>query len=242
MTGPLRLGVLGGTFNPIHLGHLRAAEEVAEALDLARVLLVPAARPPHKPGDDADPIAPAAQRLAWVEAACEGNPRLSACDLEIARGGASYTVDTLRALGEREAPARLVFLIGADAFAEVGTWREPKQLFALADFAVMTRPGTPGALRDWIPEALRADFALDPDGDAARHRATGSVLRRVAISALEIASSDVRARVRAGRSIRYLVPEPVRRDIEASGTYADRKPSQAARSEPKASEGGTGSG
>ncbi len=216
-----RFGVLGGTFNPIHVGHLRAAEEVAEALGLGRVLLVPSAKPPHKAGDAADPIAPGGQRLAWIEAACAGNPLLEACDVEIARGGASYTVDTLRTLTERS-PERPVFIIGADAFTELGTWREPKQLFALADFAVMTRPGTDGALGDWIPESLRADFDIDPDGAAARHRATGGALHHVPISALDVASSDIRARVREARSIRYLVPEAVRRDIEASGVYAAR--------------------
>ena len=221
-TQPLGFGVLGGTFNPVHVGHLRAAEEVAEALGLARVLLVPAANPPHKAGDAADPIAPAAQRLAWVEAACEGNPLLEVCDLEIARGGASYTVDTLRVLAERAAPERPVFIIGADAFTELGTWREPKQLFALADFAVMTRPGTDGTLGDWIPQTLREAFQVGADGASARHRATGGALHHVPISALEVASSDIRARVRGARSIRYLVPEAVRRDILASGVYAPR--------------------
>lgn len=212
-----RVGVLGGTFNPIHLGHLRAAEEVAETLALDRVLLVPSAQPPHKAGGGT--LAPGALRLAWVESACAGNPRLIACDVEVARGGASYTVDTLRALADREA-TRPVFIIGSDAFAELGTWREPKQLFALADFAVMARPGTPGHLGDWIPDALRGDFELEPGGGRARHRATGGGVRSVAISALAISSSDVRERVRSGRSIRYLVPEAVRRDIEASGVYA----------------------
>jgi nicotinate-nucleotide adenylyltransferase len=113
-----------------------------------------------------------------------------------------------------------VFIIGSDAFAELGTWREPKQLFALADFAVMARPGTPGALADWVPERLRADFELAQGGASARHRATGGSVRSVAISALEISSSDIRERVRRGQSIRYLVPEAVRRDIEASGIYA----------------------
>ncbi len=215
-----RIGVLGGTFNPIHLGHLRAAEEVGEALGLERVLLVPSAQPPHKSGGDSGPLAPGRLRLAWVEAACAGNPRLAACDLEVARGGASYTVDTLRALADRAAPARPVFIIGSDAFAELGTWREPKQLFALADFAVIARPGSPGRLADWIPDVLRADFELDPGGDAARHRATGGSLRAVAISALAVSSSDIRDRIRRGRSVRYLVPEAVRRDIEASGVYA----------------------
>jgi nicotinate-nucleotide adenylyltransferase len=218
--GQTGFGVLGGTFNPIHVGHLRAAEEVAEGLGLARVLLVPSANPPHKAGDPSDPIAPAAQRLSWVEAACAENPLLEACDVEIARGGASYTVDTLRVLAERAAPERPVFIIGADAFTELGTWREPKQLFALADFAVMTRPGTDGALGDWIPASLRDDFTAD--GDSARHRATGGALHHVPISALDVASSDIRARVRDARSIRYLVPDVVRRDIEASGVYAPR--------------------
>jgi nicotinate-nucleotide adenylyltransferase len=213
-----RLGVLGGTFNPIHVGHLRAAEEVAEALALDRVLLVPSAQPPHKAVGEA--LAPGPVRLAWVEAACAGNPLLAACDVEIARGGASYTVDTLRALAERAAPGRPVFIIGSDAFAELDTWREPKQLFALADFAVMARPGTPGRLADWIPDPLRGEFELDPRGDSAHHRATGGDLRAVAISALAISSSDIRERIRTGRSIRYLVPEAVRRDIEASGVYS----------------------
>ncbi len=212
-----RIGVLGGTFNPIHLGHLRAAEEVGEALGLERVLLVPSAQPPHKSGG---PLAPGALRLAWVEAACAGNPRLATCDIEIARGGASYTVDTLRALAEREAPARPVFIIGSDAFTELGTWREPKQLFALADFAVMARPGTPGRLSDWIPGALRGDFELEPGGAGAVHRATGSSLRAVSISALAVSSSDIRDRIRRGQSVRYLVPEAVRQDIEASRVYA----------------------
>lgn len=214
-----RIGVLGGTFDPIHLGHLRAAEEVAEALELERVLLVPSAQPPHKSRDRGS-LAPGAQRLAWVEAACAGNPRLLACDLEVMRGGASYTVDTLRALAPSGAAARPVFIIGSDAFAELGSWREPKQLFALADFAVMARPGTPGCLADWIPEPLRGDFELEPGGDAALHRATGGSLRAVPIPALAISSSEIRERVRRGRSIRYLVPEAVRRDIEASGIYA----------------------
>lgn len=215
-----RIGVLGGTFNPIHLGHLRAAEEVAEALDLSRVLLVPSAQPPHKSAGAGSPLAPGTLRLAWVEAACAGNPRLAACDLEVARGGASYTVDTLRALVETGAAARPVFIIGSDAFTELGSWREPKQLFALADFAVMARPGTPGHLGDWIPDSLRADFEIAPSGDAARHRATGGSVRAIAIPALAISSSEIRERVRRGRSIRYLVPEGVRRDIEASGVYA----------------------
>lgn len=216
-----RLGILGGTFNPIHFGHLRAAEEVAEALGLEQMWLVPSAEPPHKRGSAEDPVAPAAQRLAWARAACEGNPRLAVSELEIRRGGASYTVDTLRAVGEQSAPERPVFAIGSDAFAELGTWREPKQLFALADFAVMTRPPhMAGRLDDWIPDAVRDAFEIAPDGHRARHVASGGAVRIVPISALDISSSDIRARLREGRSIRYLLPEGVRRAVEESGVYA----------------------
>lgn len=218
-----RIGILGGTFNPIHFGHLRAAEEVGEALGLDAVWLVPSAEPPHKQGSADDPVAPAARRLSWARIACEGNPRLAVSEIEVRRGGASYTVDTLRAVGERTAPERPVFVIGSDAFAELGTWREPKQLFALADFAVMARP--PHAeepLGRWIPEAMRGDFDVAPDGRSARHGASGGEVRIVPISALAISSSDIRERLRRGLSIRYLLPEAVRRAILESGVYAPR--------------------
>ena len=211
-------GVLGGTFNPIHLGHLRAAEEVAEALELPRILLVPSAQPPHKDAGAGDRLAPAERRLAWVEAACRDNPKLEACDLEVRRGGASYTVETLGELAKHAAPDRPVFLIGADAFAELGSWRDPETVLGLADFAVMNRPGTPGGLADWLPASLRDGFELESCGEAARHR-RGGTIRVVSISALAISSSDIRLRARRGGSLRYLVPEAVRRDIEASRVF-----------------------
>ena len=124
MTRPSRVGIYGGTFNPIHIGHLRAAEEVAEALDLERVIFVPSARPPHKCEEPDDPIAAARDRLAWVRAAVAGNPRFEVDDLEVERGGASYAVETLRTLGSRW--GRPVFIIGHDAFVEIDTWREPE--------------------------------------------------------------------------------------------------------------------
>ena len=214
-----RFGVFGGTFDPVHFGHLRAATEVAEALDLPRVLLVPSSQPPHKESDDDDPMAPADLRLEWVERVCGEDPRFEACDLELRRSGASYTIDTLRELAAREA-GKPVFVIGSDAFALVDTWRSPSELFGLADFAVMTRPGTPGDLRDWIPAKLRGEFEIETEGGRALHAASGGEVRAVEISALEISSTDIRGRLRAGRSIRYLVPTAVRRDIEAREVYA----------------------
>jgi nicotinate-nucleotide adenylyltransferase len=217
-----RVGVFGGTFDPIHLGHLRAAEEVAETLALERVVFVPSAGPPHKARGGADRLAPAALRLAWVRAAVADNPRFAVDALEVERGGLSYSVDTLRALGARLAPERPVFLIGCDAFAEIGSWREPAALFALAHFAVIARPpARPGSLADWLPAALRGDFELREGGRSACHR-SGSWLRLVEIAALDVSASEIRARVRSGRSVRYLLPEVVRRAVLESGVYAGR--------------------
>jgi nicotinate-nucleotide adenylyltransferase len=216
----MSLGVFGGTFNPIHVGHLRAAEEVAEQLGLDRVLFVPSARPPHKDDDDGDPIAPAALRLAWARAATADNPRFAVDDLELERGGRSWTVDTLRTIGERIAPELPVFMIGCDAFVEMGTWREPEAIFGLADLAVTTRPPVArGSLAEWLPECVRDRIELAPDGRTGRHRGAGTRVRLLEIPALDVSASDIRRRLREGRSVRYLLPEPVRSAVEESGVF-----------------------
>jgi nicotinate-nucleotide adenylyltransferase len=220
MTRGARLGIFGGTFNPIHLGHLRAAEEVREALDLERVILVPAATPPHKGDRPGDPIAPAALRLAWAQAAAADNPALAVDGMEVERGGRSYTIDTLRAIGARTSPELPIFLIGQEAFGELGSWREPEALLRLAHFAVMTRPPfAGGSLGDWLPKCARDEVELAPDARSARHRHAPTWIRLVDVTALDISASEVRARVRTGRSIRYLVPESVREAILRSGVY-----------------------
>ncbi|MCG8591371.1 MAG: nicotinate-nucleotide adenylyltransferase [Proteobacteria bacterium] len=215
------VGLFGGTFNPIHVGHLRAAQEVLEALDLSEIRFLPSARPPHKQACGADTLASPAERLAWVEAAVADNPAFVADPTEIRRSEPSYTVDTLAELGPGLGPAPPVFLIGWDAFLEIGTWREPERLLTLAHFAVMTRPpATPGLLSDAVPAPLARAFEFAPDGDEARHREAGTWIRRLEITALDVSSSDIRARLRAGRSVRYLLPERVRSAVEASGVYA----------------------
>jgi nicotinate-nucleotide adenylyltransferase len=131
------LGVFGGTFNPIHLGHLRAAEQVVEILGLDRMLFVPAADPPHK---REEALAPAELRLAWVRRAVAGNKRFEVDALELGRRGPSFSVDTLREIGARVAPKRPVFVIGCDALAELGSWREPETILRL----LLRQPGRGG--------------------------------------------------------------------------------------------------
>ncbi|MEM9174983.1 MAG: nicotinate-nucleotide adenylyltransferase [Myxococcota bacterium] len=226
-TAPLdRIGLFGGTFNPIHLGHLRAAEEVREALDLERVLFIPSRIPPHKTADVRDPIATTEERLAWVEVAIADAKHFSVDRIEIDRDGPSYLVDTLTAIRDREAGRRrTVFIVGEDAFAEMGEWRAPEKLFALTDLAVMTRP--PGQLRnlaDRMPVLVRDAFEFGPDGHEATHREAGTRIQLVPISALDISSSKVRLACREGRSIRFLVPDSIRASIESSGRYGARPP------------------
>ncbi len=225
-----RIGLFGGTFNPIHLGHLRAAEEVREALVLDEIDFVPSAVPPHKRERDGDPIAPAALRVAWVEGAIAGHPGFEIDRVELDRGGPSYLVDTLTQIRARdpEGPPP-VFIVGEDAFAEMGEWRSPLRLFELADFAVMTRP--PGRLVDLalrMPEIVRDRFRFEAAGRVARHRTAGTRIDLVAITALDISSSQIRLACREGRSIRYLVPETIRGAIEQSGCYAASEAREAA--------------
>jgi nicotinate-nucleotide adenylyltransferase len=216
-----RVGLLGGTFNPIHIGHLWAAEAVAEMFELERVIFVPSAEPPHKTPSRGGPIAPAEQRLAWVRAAIAANPRFAVDALEIERGGPSYSLDTLRTFHARLAPELPVFVIGLDAFGEIDTWHEAEALLALAHFAVIRRPpATRGRLADWLPECARDEVVLASDGLSGRHRSAASWLRLIEIPVLDISSSEIRTRLREGRSVRYLLPETVLNAVTESGAYA----------------------
>ncbi len=239
----MTLGVFGGTFNPVHLGHLRAAEEVVEWLGLERMLFVPSADPVHRHGRD-EVLAPARQRYAWVEAAVADNPRFVADPLELERAGPSYSVDTLEIIGERVAPERPVFVIGDEAFADLATWRQPERLLTLAHFAVMARPpgkgqALSGSLADCLPDALAGTVELEPGGLAGRVRGADTWLRLLEIAALDVSATDVRARLRDGRSVRYLVPESVHGDIAASGIYAG-KPGEGSEGEGEGEEVATG--
>jgi nicotinate-nucleotide adenylyltransferase len=208
----VKIGVLGGTFNPIHLAHLRLAEEMREALTLERVLLVPAGDPPLKHAD----IAPAAHRLEMARRAAASNPALEVLDLEVRRAGPSYSVDTLGELRERMPDAELWFIVGADTLPTLPAWRTPERLFALANFAVATRPGQPAGLRELLPAALAGAFR---DGPRGLVHDSGNELRSIPFTPLEISASDVRRRVARGESVRYLVPDEVIEYLEKHNLY-----------------------
>lgn len=196
--GGRRVGVFGGTFDPVHVGHLVAAVNVRHALDLDVVLLVVANRPWQKEGSR--PLTPAGDRLAVVQAAVGEVPGVEASDLELARGGVSYTADTLAALRAAAPEAELVLVIGADVAASLHTWERLEEVRRLSRLAVVNRPGAP-------PPAVPADWPADV----------------IEIPALEVSSTDLRARVADGRPLDYLVPEAAVREIRRRGLYASQQ-------------------
>lgn len=204
----MRLGIFGGTFNPIHIGHLRAAEEVREALGLDRVLFVPAKLPPHK---SMRGLADAALRYSLVVRAVEGNPGFAASDVELKRDGPSYSIDTLRHFAEELKPERLWFVMGTDQYAELHTWKRFGEIAALADLAVMRRP--PDAAPLAPPKTLEDEYSPIDGGYV--HR-SGRVVRLIEVTGLAISSTVVREALARGKSVRYLVPENVRELLEAN--------------------------
>ncbi len=195
----MKLGLLGGTFDPIHVAHLIIAEWVRQEMVLDRVLFMPAAVPPHKRHRA---LSAPWQRLAMVRLATADWPLFAVSDLEIRRGGVSYTVDTVRQVRQLFGLAReeLFLIIGSDSLQEITTWREPEEIFAACQVVVVTRPG------------------FDPDV-APSHLAAKAII--LAAPLLEVSSSQIRERVKAGKSIRYLVPLAVERYIRDHGLYRE---------------------
>jgi nicotinate-nucleotide adenylyltransferase len=190
----VRLGVYGGSFDPPHVGHLLVVTDAAEALGLDRVVWVPTATQPLKAGSVA---APADVRLAMVEAAVAGVPGFGASAIEIDRGGLSYTVDTLEAFAAAHPRAERFLLIGADSLATFDRWRAPERIVELAQVAVLQRAAESAAR----PAPLRPG------------------MRAVTTRRVDLSSTEVRERVRAGKPIRGFVPEPVAAIIERAGLY-----------------------
>jgi nicotinate-nucleotide adenylyltransferase len=197
-----RVGLLGGTFNPPHLGHLVCAQEAHCALGLDRVLLVPAREPPHKAVEH-DPGVE--HRIAMCEAAVAGDPRLAVSLVDARRDGPAYTVDTLRELHAHAPGDELTFIVGGDMAHSLPTWREPEALLELAMLAVAERAG---ASRAGILERV------------SRLRGAADRLHFFDMPRIDVSSSLIRARLAADRPVRYLVPDAVAAYIEREGLYA----------------------
>ena len=201
-----RIGVYGGSFNPVHQAHLLLAEQAGEALDLELVIFVPARLPPHK---DPVALASARDRLRMARLAVAGNPRFKVSDIELRRKGRSYTIDTANAFRKRfGARAELYFLIGADSIAELPTWRDAGDLAEICRIVAVSRPGA----KLPKPAALAAVLGHE--------KARGILKGIIRMPYLDISASDIRARVSGGRSIRYLVPREVEDYIRRKRLYS----------------------
>jgi nicotinate-nucleotide adenylyltransferase len=207
-----RIGLFGGTFNPIHLGHLRGAEEIREAFGLQEVIFIPAALPPHKMTEK---IIEAHHRLAMVKQATKKNPRFSTSDVELKRPGKSYSIDTIRYFRDTFKDS-LYVILGRDAFVEIDTWKDFQNLFSLCNFIIMIRPGLKQAFP--LPEALAPGFRYD-QGALGWVHVSGNMIFVKEINFLDISSTKVRELVEKGESIKYLVPPEVEAYIEKHGLY-----------------------
>lgn len=210
-----RIGVFGGTFDPVHNGHLVLAEAARREFALDRVLFIPAAQPPHKLGE---PVTAFAHRAAMLELALSGHPVFELDRMEQQRPGPSYSVDTLRELSCRpDLPGRLYFIIGSDAFAEITTWKNFRELFRYADFLVAERPDTaPGHLNDFLSRL--PGFTHDSESDC-RHHPFGATLYPLPVDAFPVSATTIRRKVRAGEPITDLVPAPVAAYIREHQLY-----------------------
>jgi nicotinate-nucleotide adenylyltransferase len=212
----LRIGILGGTFDPIHLGHLRLAEEVGDELRLENVYLVTAAYPPHK---EKRPVTPFQHRFAMAEVASCESPLFKATDMEGRRKGLSFSIDTLREFHRLFTnDLHLYFIMGLDAFLEIETWREYHHLFNYAHFVVIQRPGLPSEKLEPFIRSLGVPYERKGEKGPFLMSSGYSVIYRKA-TLMEISSTDIRQRVAEGRSIRFLVPEAVRSYIMDKGLY-----------------------
>lgn len=199
----MRVGILGGTFDPIHIGHLAAAEEVRVRLALERVIFVPAGLPPHKLHLD---VTPTEHRLKMVQLAIADNPHFTLSRVDIDRFGPSYTVDTVELLRDEYGPeAELYFIMGSDSLAELLIWHQPERLIRLCRVVALTRPGHRVDLEELdhlLPGAIARVQLLD-------------------MPLLQISGTDLQRRVRMGLSIKYLVPPAVEAYIRQHGLYQD---------------------
>lgn len=215
----MRLGLFGGTFDPIHSGHLRSAEEVRDAHALDEVCFVPCGVPPHR---SVETGAAARHRLEMVRLAVAHNPGLCASDVEVVRPGASFSIDTVRHFSGRLAPGDDLYLIlGLDAFLLMGSWKDWRELLVLTHVIVTSRPGSGDALPyERIPVVVREAFCYDPVRSGFRNE-FGKEILFTRLTDLFVSGSAIRESLRKGKSIRYLVSEEVRFYVEKHHLYSE---------------------
>jgi nicotinate-nucleotide adenylyltransferase len=214
----MKWGLFGGTFDPIHIGHLRCAEEMIDLFNLNRIIFVPASRPPHKINAA---ITPFYHREQMIRLAIEGNPVFSFSDVENRRGGTSYSVETVEYLLDkyRLENLDLYFILGQDAFHAIRTWKDWERLLTICNFAVMTRPGYSNqGLGTILTEEFASRFTYDAEVKG-YHGPTGRTIYFREVTFLDISSSNIRQRAKEGRSVNYLVTNEVRHYIAKNSLY-----------------------
>jgi nicotinate-nucleotide adenylyltransferase len=214
----LKLGILGGTFDPIHLGHLRTAEEIGQELSLDKVYLIPSASPPHK---TREPVATFDHRLAMARLAVGESALLEVLDLEGKRAGLSYSIETLREFHNiREPQPELFFILGTDAFREIKTWKDYRDLFDYAHFVIIERAGV--QLHELEPLIMNLGFSAKDTGQPdVFTKLSGKRILRMSTTLMDISSTRIREMVAEGKSIRFLLPDPVRNYLMAKGLYKE---------------------
>ena len=214
----MKIGLMGGTFNPVHLAHLRIAEEARELCGLDRVVFIPAADPPHKrlAGE-----VPFLLRYEMVRRAIAGNTAFELSDIEGQRGGKSYSIDTIAAFRRQHPEEQLFFIIGSDSFLEIGMWHRYAEIFRLCGLIVIERPGRPVSdLLAALPVAIRPELRYTPDARRLEH-ATGTTVQFIKGCPLDISSSEIRRLAAERHSITYLVPPEVEAYIKEQRIYTE---------------------
>ena len=208
--------MLGGTFNPIHFGHLRLAEEVREKLELSKIIFIPSSIPPLKKTD----VIPAEFRLEMVRMAIESNPFFELSDIECRRQGISYTLYTLEELRKIYVNTEIVFIMGIDSFLELPLWYKPEEVVQLTDFAIMNRP--PHSITEiYSSPFLKTTEMTDSDGIITLELVSGKRVYMLEVQGLDISASRLREKIRRGESIKYLLPESVELYIISKGLYRE---------------------
>lgn len=205
----IKIGLFGGTFNPVHLGHLRAAEEISEAYSLSKTIFIPAHIPPHKRSN----VTSAEHRFEMVRLSIQGNSCFEVSDVELKRQGSSYSFETIDYFKNYfDHKADLFFIIGIDAFREINSWKHYPHFFSACNFIVMDRPLKERASQNLIPADIAEDFTYDSMQQCYEHR-SGHRVFFCNITLLDISSTAIRKALHEGRSVKYLVPEAVERYI-----------------------------